>query len=84
MTYTDKCYVEGSFNLKKTRSNNMHTLFYSNMSECDGNLEVILDEGIYKTTIYNMQKLGWKAQFLKSAGFSMLGRGCGVSQYPHF
>ena len=31
-----------------------------------------------------MHKLGWKAQFFKSAGVSILVHGCGVSQYPQF
>ena len=62
----------------------MHTFFYSNISEFSGDLEGILDEGTYKTTIQNMHKLGWKSQFFKSAGALVLGHGCGVSQYPHF
>ena len=39
----------------------MHTLFYSNKSEFAGNLKGMLDEGKYKTTIHNMQNIGWKA-----------------------
>ena len=31
-----------------------------------------------------MYKLGWKEQYFNSADNSMLGHGCGVSQYPHF
>ena len=62
----------------------MHNLFYSNISELAGNWEGMLDEGTYKTTIQNMQKLGWKAQFFTSSDVSMLSPGCGVSQYPHF
>ena len=62
----------------------MHTLFYSNISEFAGNLEGILDEGTYKTTIQNMYKLFRKAQLFKSADVLMLGHGCGVSQYPQF
>ena len=31
-----------------------------------------------------MHKLGWKAQHSKSDDVSMLGHGCGVSQYPQF
>ena len=34
--------------------------------------------------IQNMHKLGWKPQFFKSDGFSMLVHVCGVSQYPQF
>ena len=44
MKYTDKEDVEGSFNLKTSRSNNMYTLFYSNISEFSGNLGGIIDE----------------------------------------
>ena len=62
----------------------MHTLFYSNMSKFARNFEGMLDEVTYKTTIQNMHKLGWKAQFFKSADVLMLGHGCGVSQYHQF
>ena len=41
----------------------MHTLFYYNISVFVGNLEGMINEGTYKTTIHNMHKLGWKAQF---------------------
>ena len=67
MTYNDKDYGKDSFKFKKSRSNNVHTLFYYNISECDGNLKVMLDEGTHKTTIHNIHKLGWKAQSFKSA-----------------
>ena len=62
----------------------MHNLFYSNISEFSGNLEGMLDERRYRTTIKNMYKLGWKAQYFNSSDVSMLGHGCGVSQYPQF
>ena len=61
MTCTDKDIIEVSFNLKQSGSNTMHTLFYSNKSEFAGNLNGMLDEGKYKTTIHNMQNIGWKA-----------------------
>ena len=60
----------------------MYTLFYSNISEFAGNLEVMLDEVKYKTSIQNMHKLGWKGNYFNSTYVSMLGHGCGVSQYP--
>ena len=60
----------------------MHTLFYSNISDFDGNLEGMLDEESHRTTIQNIYKLGWKAQYFKSSNVSMLGPGCGFSQYP--
>ena len=62
----------------------MHTFFYSNMSEFSVNLEGMLDEVTYKTTIQNMNKLGWRVQLFKSADVSMLDHSCGVSQYPQF
>ena len=42
--------------IKKYRNNNMHTFFYYNISEFAGNLEGIIDEVTYKTTIQNMHK----------------------------
>ena len=62
----------------------MYTLFYSNVSEFAGNLEGMLDEVTYKTTIHNVHKIGWKAQLFKSDDVSMLVHGCSVSKYPQF
>ena len=45
MTSTDNEDVEGSLNLKTPRNNTMPTLFYYNISDFDGNLEIMLDEG---------------------------------------
>ena len=59
----------------------MHTFFYSNISEFAGNLEGMLDEVTYRTTIQNMKNIGCKAQYFKYDDLSMLGHGCGVSQY---
>ena len=61
MTYTDKVEVDGSFNLKTLKHNIMHNFFYSNISDFSGNLQGMLHEGTYKTTIENINKLGWKA-----------------------
>ena len=84
MTNMDREDVEGSLNLKTSRHNIMYTLFYSNISEFSGDLEGMINEGTYKTTIINMHKLGWEANYFKSAHVSMLGHGCGISQYPQF
>ena len=62
----------------------MNTFFYSNISEFSEKNQGMLNEVTYKTTIQNMRKLGWKAQFSKQAGVSILVHGCGVSQYPQF
>ena len=84
MTWTNKEKFEGSFNLTKPGNNTMHTFKNNNISEFGGNLEGMLDEGKYISTVKNMHKNGWKAQYFKSADASMLGHGCGVSQYPQF
>ena len=44
----------------------------------------MLDEGKYRSTAQNMDRNGWRAQYFKSADVSILGHGCGVSQYPQF
>ena len=44
----------------------------------------MLDEGKYRTTVQSMHKIGWKAQYFKSADVSMLGHGFGVLKYPQF
>ena len=44
----------GGFNLKTSRDNVMYTLFNTNISEFSGNLEGIIDEGMYKRTIKNV------------------------------
>ena len=66
MTTTYREDVQGSLNLKTSRHNIMYTFFYSNISEFEGDLEGILNERTYKTTILNMHKLGWKANYFKS------------------
>ena len=84
MTSTYKEAFKSSFNLKKSGTHIMHTFFYSNISEFARNLELMLDEGTYKTTIYNMHKIGWKAQYFKSSDVSILVHGCDVSKCPQF
>ena len=84
MNWTNKEIVEGSFNLKKPGNNTIHTFFNNNISEFGGNLGGMLDEGKYRSTLQNMHKNGWKAQYFKSADVSILVHGCGVSQYPQF
>ena len=39
----------------------MYVFFYSNISEFDGKLQGILDEGRYRTSIINIHKIGCKA-----------------------
>ena len=84
MTWTSTDIVQGSFNLTKPGNNTMHTFLNNNISEFGGNLEGMQDEGNYRSTVRNMHKFGWKAQYFKSADVSMLVHGCGVSQYPQF
>ena len=40
----------------------MHTFLNNNISELGGNLEGMLDEGNYRSTVQNMHTNGWKAQ----------------------
>ena len=70
--------------IKKTGDNTMHIFFYSNISGFAGNLEGMLDEVKYRTTVQNMHNLGWKAQYFKSSDVLMLGHGFGFLQYPQF
>ena len=84
MTCTNKEMFEGTFNLTKPGNNNMRTFFYSNIYEFGENLERMMDEGNYRTTVQTMHKLSWKAQYFKSSDVSMLGHGCGVSLYHQF
>ena len=44
MTSTDKYKVKGPFNLKTSRNNIMHSLFYSNLSEFSENLQEMLGD----------------------------------------
>ena len=48
MTTTDKENVELSFNLKTSRYNIMYNLFYLDIYEFVGDLEVMIDEGTFK------------------------------------
>ena len=38
----------------------------------------------YKKTVRNVHDTGWKISYHNSADVSMIGYGCGVSQYPQF
>ena len=57
MTWTNKEEVEGHFNLTKPGNNTMHTFLNSNISEFGGDLEGMLDERNYRSTIHNMHKI---------------------------
>ena len=84
MTTTDRDEVESSFNLKISRNNIMCTFFYSNISEFTVNLDIILDEGVYKISIQNTHNIGWMAKYFKYFDVSILCHGCSVSQVPQF
>ena len=44
----------------------------------------MLEERNNRSTVQNMHKLGWKAQYFNYADVSMLVHTCGVSAYPQF
>ena len=62
----------------------MYTFFYSNISGFAADLEVMLDEEAYKTSIQNMHKLVWKSNYFKYYILSMLCHGYGVSKYLQY
>ena len=70
--------------MTKPGNNTLHNFFNNNISEFGGNLDGMMDEGKYRSTVQNMHKIGLNAQYSKSTDVSMLGHGCGVSQYPQF
>ena len=51
ITCTNKEEVEGSLNLTKPGNDTMHNFFNNNISEFCGNLEGMLDEEKYRTTV---------------------------------
>ena len=61
----------------------MYTIFYTNISNFYENLEVILDEGMYKTP-RKMHQIGWKTNHFNHFYVSMLGHGFGASQFSQF
>ena len=81
MKTTGKDEVEGYFNFKKIIDNVIYTFFYSNIYEFTGNLEGIIYEGVHRRTVKNMHKIGLNDNNFKSDDVSMLGHGCGVSQF---
>ena len=42
----------------------------------------MLDEVMYKRTRKEMHQIGWKANYFNYSDVSILGHGCGVSQFP--
>ena len=57
----------------------MYTLFYSTISYFSVNLQVMLDEGRYKSFMQNMHNIDWKENHFKYDAVSMLGHGFGAS-----
>ena len=62
----------------------MNNIISPNISDFDGNLQGMIDEGTYKTSIQNVHNIGRKKKYFKYAGVSIWGYGCGVSYYPQF
>ena len=50
----------------------------------DNNVDEQLNDINYKRTVRKLNNSGKKNSYLTSADVSMLGNGCGVSQYPQF
>ena len=64
-TNTSKYEVESYFNLKTSRDNFTYNFFYTNIYEFSGNLERMIDEGMYKRTI-KMYQISCKVHYVKS------------------
>ena len=62
----------------------MYTFFYSIISEVYGIFKKNFDEEMYKITIKNMHKIGWKSNSFKYSDLSTLGHCCWVSKFPQF
>ena len=54
------------------------------MNEDDNNFDEQLNDINYKRTVWKLHDYVWKNSYFNSADVSMLGYGCGVSQYPQF
>ena len=65
MTNTDKEDVECPFNLKTTIHNTMYTFFYSNIFDFAGDLEGIIDEVTYKTSIQKYSQTWLEGKLLQ-------------------
>ena len=56
----------------------------TNVSQFTRSLDGIFDDGKYKNTIKRMHLAGWKDNYFSSAGISITGHGCGISQFSQF
>ena len=54
------------------------------LNEYDNNFDEQLNDINYKNTVKKSHDSGRKNSYFTSANVSMLGYGCGVSQYPRF
>ena len=85
MTTTEVKDIDVTFVVKLSGLN--IAIFFNtqlHLNEDDNNFDVKLKDIHYKRTVGNLHDDGWKNIFSNSAGVSMLGYGCGVSQYPQF
>ena len=72
--------------MKLNAQNIESNFFYTQLplNEDDDNFEDIFSYMNYKKTVRKLHDTGWKNSYHTSADVSMLGFGCGVSQYTQF
>ena len=78
--------IEGIFVVKLRAQNIDSHFFYTqfNLNEDDNNYKEQSSYNNYKKIVRKLHDTGWKNSSLTSSDVSMLGYGCGVSQYTQF
>ena len=78
--------TEETFVVSLRGQNIENYFFYTQLplNEDDNHFEQQLNYINYKKTVKKLHDAGWKKSYFTSDDVSMLGYGCGVSQYPQF
>ena len=86
MTTTDVMDTDETFFVKLCVFNIEKYLFNTQLplNEDDNNFDEQLNDIHYKRTVRELHSSGWKNIYFDYAVVSMLGYGCGMSQYPRF
>ena len=85
-TTSDVMDIDGAFVVKLRAQDIYGRFFYTQLplNEDDNNFEEKLGYMNYKKIVKTIHDTGYKNIYFTSADVSMLGYGCGVSQYTHF
>ena len=83
-TTTDVRDIDGTF-VVKLHDLNITNYFQNTklpLNEDENNFDEQLNDINYKRTVRKLHDAGSENSYLTSADFSIIGHGCGVSQYP--